>query len=99
MPCRAVPPILSLSVFPYSEYHIFYEQYAILVPQASMLLFSAIVVILLVMSLLLGNMGLSLPVLLLLTLNQIDLIGIMHLASVHMNGARPPHAPTAPTPR
>lgn len=77
-----------LSVFPYSEYHIFYEQYAILVPQASKLLFSAIVVILLVMSLLLGNVGLSLPVLLLLTLNQIDLIGIMQMASVHMNGRR-----------
>jgi hypothetical protein len=77
-----------VAVFPYSEYHIFYEQYAILVPQASKLLFSAIVVILVVMSLLLGNLALSLPVLLLLTLNQIDLIGIMQASNVHMNGAR-----------
>lgn len=52
------------------------------------MLFSAIVVILCVMSLLLGNMLLSLPVLLLLVLNQIDLIGVMQLANVHMNGAR-----------
>lgn len=81
----------SMTLFPYSEYHIFYEQYAILVPQASTLLFSAICAILVVMSALLGNLLLSLPVLILLTLNQIDLIGIMHVANVHMNGA-PPHA-------
>ncbi|KAJ1620577.1 patched [Pavlovales sp. CCMP2436] len=84
--CEPYQQSLGISVFPYSEYHIFYEQYAILVPQASTLLFSAIVMILLVMSLLLGNMALSIPVLLLLTLNQIDLIGIMQLANVHMNG-------------
>lgn len=87
-----------MGLFPYSEYHIFYEQYAILVPQASGLLFSAIVVILVVMSALLGNLALSLPVLLLLTLNQIDLIGIMRATNVHMNGARPQQQPTAAAP-
>jgi len=84
--CAPFAAKAGMTVFPYSEYHVFYEQYAILVPQATKLLFSAITVILLVMTFLLGNVLLSLPVLLLLTLNQIDLIGVMYLARVHMNG-------------
>lgn len=75
----------SISVFPYSKFYIFFDQYASIISLAGTLLGSAIAIIFLLTSLLLGSLTTGLIVTLTVAMIVTDVLGIMALASVSLN--------------
>lgn len=73
------------SVFPYSKFYIFFDQYTSIVRLTATLLGSAIGIIFLLTSLLLGSLSTGLVVTLTVLMTLIDIIGSMALANVSLN--------------
>jgi Niemann-Pick C1 protein len=74
-----------VEVFPYSVFYIFFDQYANIVNLSATLLGSAIAVIFLVSSILLGSLLTSLAVTITVTMTVIDIIGAMAVFDVSLN--------------
>ena len=74
-----------IKVFPYSKFYIFFDQYASIVDLAATLLGSALALILVVTSILLGSLATSLVVTLTVIMVVTDILGTMALAGVSLN--------------
>ena len=75
----------SISVFPYSKHYIFFDQYTTIIPLTATLLCSAVAVIFILSSLLLGSFLTGLAVSLTVIMTVIDIIGTMAVFSVSLN--------------
>lgn len=76
---------LDISVFPYSVFYIFFDQYSTIVSLAATLLGSALALIFLVSSLLLGSVLTAAVVTLTVIMIVVDIIGTMALFGVSLN--------------
>ena len=74
-----------ISVFPYSKFYIFFDQYATIIQLTGTLLGAALAAILLLTTLLLGSLSTALVVTLTVAMTVVDIIGIMALAHVSLN--------------
>lgn len=74
-----------ISVFPYSKFYIFFDQYASIVSLTTTLILSALALILLLTSLLLGSLFTGAIVTLTVAMILVDILGLMALASVSLN--------------
>jgi len=74
-----------LSVFPYSKFYIFFDQYISIVRLSATLLGSAIAVILFLTTILLGSLATGLVVTITVAMTLIDIIGAMAIANVSLN--------------
>jgi len=74
-----------LSVFPYSKFYIFFDQYASIVDLTATLISSALVLILIISSILLGSLATGAVVTLTVVMIVVDIIGTMALAHVSLN--------------
>lgn len=74
-----------ISVFPYSKFYIFFDQYASIIDLTATLISSALALILLISSFLLGSLVTGTVVTLTVTMIVVDIIGTMALASVSLN--------------
>ena len=75
----------NITVFPYSKFYIFFDQYSTIVPLTGVLLGCAIAVILILSSILLGSFATGLVVTLTVTMIVVDVIGAMALFNVSLN--------------
>ena len=75
----------NISVFPYSKFYIFFEQYATIVNLTGTLLGSAFLLILIISSILLGSLATGIVVTLTVIMIVADVIGTMALANVSLN--------------
>ena len=74
-----------ISVFPYSKFYIFFDQYATIVSLTATLIGVALVLILLLTSLLLGSLATGLVVTATVAMIVVDILGAMALAQVSLN--------------
>ena len=74
-----------IDVFPYSKHYIFFSQYASIVRLACALLGSALALILVITSTLLGSLATGLVVTLTVAMTLVDILGTMALAGVSLN--------------
>lgn len=74
-----------VSVFPYSKFYIFFDQYVSIVHLSTALIGSALAFILLITSLLLGSLATGLTVTVTVTMIVVDIIGTMSLIGVSLN--------------
>ncbi|MCJ1403219.1 hypothetical protein MMC11_006442 [Xylographa trunciseda] len=74
-----------ISVFPYSKFYVFFDQYASIVDLTNSLLACALALILLITSILLGSIATGAVVTLTVTMIVVDIIGTMALANVSLN--------------
>lgn len=74
-----------IEVFPYSVFYIFFDQYANIVNLTATLLGSAVAIIFLVASILLGSVMTALVVTITVTMTVIDIIGAMAVFDVSLN--------------
>ncbi|KAK7550011.1 niemann-pick C1 protein precursor [Phyllosticta citricarpa] len=74
-----------VSVFPYSKFYIFFDQYASIVRLTLTLVGSALAIIFAVTSLLLGSLATGLVVTLTVVMTLVDIAGTMALAGVSLN--------------
>jgi Niemann-Pick C1 protein len=75
----------NIDVFPYSKFYIFFDQYASIVRLTATLLASAIVIIFVLSSLLLGSLFTGLVVSLTVIMIVVDIIGVMAVFEVSLN--------------
>ena len=75
----------NISVFPYSKFYIFFDQYASIKSLTGILLGSALAIIFLLSSLLLGSLATGAVVTLTVIMIVVDVIGTMALAHVSLN--------------
>lgn len=75
----------SIKVFPYSKTYIFFDQYASIVHLTGTLLGSAVAIIFVLTSVLLGSIATGLIVTLTVIMTVVDIIGVMALAHVSLN--------------
>ena len=75
----------NISVFPYSKFYIFFDQYADIVNLTGNLLGAALVLILFITSLLLGSLATGAVVMITVIMIVMDIIGTMALAGVSLN--------------
>ncbi|KAL9127586.1 MAG: hypothetical protein Q9217_003566 [Psora testacea] len=75
----------NIKVFPYSKFYIFFDQYASIIRLTGMLLGSAVAIIFVLTSLLLGSISTGLVVTLTVAMTVVDIIGVMALANVSLN--------------
>lgn len=75
----------SIKVFPYSKFYIFFDQYASIIRLTATLLGSALAIIFVLSSLLLGSIVTGLVVTLTVAMIVVDVIGTMALAGVSLN--------------
>jgi Niemann-Pick C1 protein len=73
------------SVFPYSKFYIFFDQYITIVRLSAALLGSALAIILLLTTILLGSLQTALVVTLTVAMTLVDIIGAMAVAQVSLN--------------
>jgi len=73
------------SVFPYSKFYIFFDQYTSIVRLSAALLGSAIAVILFLTTVLLGSLATGLVVTITVAMTLIDIIGAMAVTNVSLN--------------
>jgi Niemann-Pick C1 protein len=74
-----------IDVFPYSKFYIFFDQYTSIVQLTATLLVSAIAIIFLLSSLLLGSLFTGLAVSLTVLMIVVDVIGVMAVFNVSLN--------------
>lgn len=74
-----------LTVFPYSKFYIFFDQYLSIIPLSAALLGSALALILLLTTVLLGSLRTALVVTATVAMTLIDIIGAMALFHVSLN--------------
>jgi Niemann-Pick C1 protein len=74
-----------IDVFPYSKFYIFFDQYISIVRLSVTLLSSALVMILLLSSVLLGSISTAVVVTITVAMTLIDIIGAMAVANVSLN--------------
>ena len=74
-----------LDVFPYSKFYIFFDQYATVVGLAATLLGSALALIFILATILLGSLATALVVTLTVAMTLVDIVGTMALAGVALN--------------
>ena len=74
-----------IKVFPYSKFYIFFDQYATIIQLTGTLLGSAIAMIFVLTSLLLGSISTGLVVTLTVAMTVVDIIGVMAVAGVSLN--------------
>ena len=75
----------NIDVFPYSKFYIFFDQYATIVRLAGTLIGSALALILVISSLLLGSLATGIVVTLTVIMIVVDVLGAMALFSVSLN--------------
>ena len=75
----------NISVFPYSKFYIFFDQYASIIRLTGTLLGTAAAVILVLTSLLLGSLATGLIVTLTVAMIVVDIIGVMAVTHVSLN--------------
>jgi len=75
----------SIKVFPYSKFYIFFDQYASIIRLTGTLLGSALAIIFVLSSILLGSIATGLVVTLTVAMIVVDVIGTMALAKVSLN--------------
>ena len=75
----------NIDVFPYSKFYIFFDQYASIIKLTGALLGTAVAVIFVLTSLLLGSIATGLIVTLTVVMIVVDIIGIMALAHISLN--------------
>ena len=75
----------NIDVFPYSKFYIFFDQYASIIRLTGTLLGSALLIIFILSSTLLGSLATGLIITLTVTMIVIDVIGTMALAGVSLN--------------
>ena len=75
----------NISVFPYSKFYIFFDQYATIVRLTGTLLGSAVAIIFIVASVLLGSIATGAVVTITVVMIVVDVIGTMALAGVSLN--------------
>lgn len=76
---------IGTEVFPYSKFYIFFDQYTTIVKLTATLLGSAIALILVITSILLGSIRTGIVVTVTVTMIVIDIIGTMAVAGVSLN--------------
>lgn len=74
-----------VTVFPYSKFYIFFDQYVSIVHLSTALIGSALAFILLISSVLLGSLATGLTVTVTVTMIVVDIIGTMSLIGVSLN--------------
>lgn len=74
-----------ISIFPYSKFYIFFDQYAAIVKLTCILLGSALAIIFVISSALLGSLATGAVVTITVVMIVTDVIGIMALAGVSLN--------------
>lgn len=74
-----------LSVFPYSKFYIFFDQYVTIVRLTATLLGSALAIIFVLSSILLGSVRTALVVTVTVVMTVVDIMGTMSLAGVSLN--------------
>ena len=74
-----------IEVFPYSKFYIFFDQYSSIVHLTSVLLGSALALILLISSVLLGSLATGVVVTVTVAMIVVDIMGTMALAGVSLN--------------
>jgi Niemann-Pick C1 protein len=74
-----------IEVFPYSKFYIFFDQYISIVRLSATLLSSALVMILILTSVLLGSISTAVVVTITVAMTLIDIIGAMAVANVSLN--------------
>ena len=74
-----------ISVFPYSKFYIFFDQYASIIDLTATLISCALVLILVISSILLGSLATGAVVTLTVVMIIVDIIGTMALAHVSLN--------------
>lgn len=74
-----------IDVFPYSKFYIFFDQYSTIVRLAGTLIGSALAIILVISSLLLGSFATGIVVTLTVIMIVVDVLGAMALFSVSLN--------------
>jgi len=74
-----------ISVFPYSKFYIFFDQYASIIDLTATLLSCALILILIISSILLGSLATGAVVTLTVVMIVVDIIGTMALAHVSLN--------------
>ncbi|KAK4101592.1 multidrug efflux transporter AcrB transmembrane domain-containing protein [Parathielavia hyrcaniae] len=82
---RDIGASTGLDVFPYSVFYVFFDQYATLVSLTTTLLGSALAIILVVSSLLLGSVPTAAVVTLTVAMALVDIVGAMALMGVSLN--------------
>ena len=75
----------NIKVFPYSKFYIFFDQYASIIHLTGTLLGSAVAIIFVLSSLLLGSISTGLIVTLTVAMTVVDILGVMALAHVSLN--------------
>ena len=75
----------NIKVFPYSKFYIFFDQYASIVHLTGTLIGSALAIIFVLSSALLGSIATGLVVTLTVAMIVVDVIGVMALAKVSLN--------------
>jgi Niemann-Pick C1 protein len=75
----------NIDVFPYSKFYIFFDQYISIVRLSAMLLSSALAMILILTSVLLGSISTGVVVTVTVAMTLIDIIGAMAVANVSLN--------------
>ncbi|MCJ1229517.1 hypothetical protein MMC12_006184 [Toensbergia leucococca] len=75
----------SLSVFPYSKFYIFFDQYSTIIGQTATLLSAALLIILVLTSILLGSLATGLVVTLTVLMILVSILGTMALAQISLN--------------
>lgn len=75
----------NIDVFPYSKFYIFFDQYTTIAKLAGTLIGSAVAMILVISSLLLGSLATGIVVTLTVIMIVVDVIGAMALFSVSLN--------------
>ena len=75
----------NIKVFPYSKFYIFFDQYASIIRLTGTLLGSAVAIIFVLTSVLLGSISTGLVVTLTVAMTVVDIIGVMAIAKVSLN--------------
>lgn len=82
---RSISDSQNISVFPYSKFYIFFDQYATIIKLTGTLLGSALAIIFVISSALLGSVATGAVVTLTVAMIVTDVIGTMALAGVSLN--------------
>lgn len=82
---RMISDSQNISVFPYSKFYIFFDQYATIVQLTGTLIGSALAIIFVISSALLGSIATGAIVTMTVIMIVVDVIGVMALANVSLN--------------
>jgi len=83
--CNDIKEQHGIDVFPYSKFYVFFEQYASIVRLTGTLIGSALGLILIITSILLGSLATGLAITLTVGMIVVDVIGAMALSGVSLN--------------